>query len=70
MVEKELMDKRIEMTPPERRSNATTAKERIEMCNGCEKKTERMGMPVCSDCGCFIYLKAHLKFSKCPLNKW
>ena len=39
---------------------------RIEHCNGCEFLADNR----CSQCGCFIALKAGLKIEKCPKGKW
>lgn len=67
--QKEIND-RLEQTPENRRSDELTAKERINLCNSCEHKTSRLGFDACNECGCFIYLKAHIKYSRCPINKW
>lgn len=64
------LDARMAQTPAERHSDDLTAKERLELCGSCEYKTTRMGFDSCKECGCFIYLKAHLKYSRCPLGKW
>lgn len=39
---------------------------RILACNGCEFLVENR----CSQCGCFIALKAGLNAESCPKGKW
>jgi hypothetical protein len=47
-------------------ASAEEVEKRISTCQGCEYlKDER-----CSECGCFIALKAGLKSEKCPKEKW
>ena len=41
-------------------------RDRIKLCEGCEFLHNNR----CSECGCFIALKAGLKSEKCPLNRW
>lgn len=43
-----------------------TIEDRVNKCQGCEHLKESR----CSQCGCFIALKAGLKSEKCPLEKW
>lgn len=40
--------------------------ERLAICDTCEKRTDDR----CSDCGCFIDVKATLETSECPLLYW
>lgn len=42
-------------------------RERIEVCNSCEKLTK---MKTCGVCGCFMPFKVYFKIFNCPLNKW
>ena len=39
---------------------------RVTICNGCEYLKDNR----CSECGCFIALKAGLKSESCPRNLW
>ena len=39
---------------------------RISICESCEFLKENR----CSECGCFIALKAGLQTEKCPKGKW
>ena len=41
--------------------------ERIKICEGCEYYTEDKR---CSECGCFVHIKAGWASEKCPLDKW
>jgi hypothetical protein len=42
--------------------------EKMSICEACEKYSRRWGK--CSECGCFVAVKIHIPFSKCPLGKW
>ena len=44
--------------------------ERISTCEDCELGIRTLGKLRCQDCGCFMDVKAWLRSSKCPLNKW
>ena len=41
-------------------------KSRIEICNSCDK----LNGSKCSECGCFVSMKASWSSEKCPLEKW
>lgn len=69
-ITQEKIEWRLSLTPPDKHSDEKTAAERLEICNACEKKTKKLNMDACSDCGCLLILKAKFKFSRCPLNKW
>ena len=43
-------------------------KERISTCLECEFYSETLNR--CKKCGCFLLIKAALRDTKCPLNKW
>ena len=51
-------------------------RQRLDICRGNEKRgvprCEHLAWPGlnCGKCGCFIDVKARMKFMKCPLNKW
>lgn len=48
------------------RASNQVVEDRINICGECEYlKTNR-----CSECGCFIALKAGLKSESCPKGKW
>jgi hypothetical protein len=42
--------------------------ERMKVCLNCEKYQEKLSR--CKECGCFLLLKAALKTTQCPLDKW
>jgi hypothetical protein len=44
------------------------AKERLEVCNGCEKYNHTTTQ--CHECGCVMLIKTLLASSVCPLSKW
>ena len=44
-------------------------KERLEICSGCEYK-EEIRLPKCGKCGCYLAIKARMKNTNCPINKW
>jgi hypothetical protein len=46
------------------------ARERLSVCATCPKLGKLIGKPKCTECGCFLTLKAQLEGMKCPLNKW
>jgi len=48
----------------------TIAKEREEVCNGCEMKMEQIGIQVCGGCGCPLMAKIRSLESQCPMGKW
>ena len=41
---------------------------RIKICKNCE--SFRSTTWICSECGCFLKVKARMKSRKCPKNKW
>ena len=41
-------------------------KSRLEICNSCDK----LHKSKCSECGCFVSMKASWASEKCPLEKW
>jgi len=43
-------------------------KKRMQVCHSCESYNEILKQ--CKECKCFLFLKAFLKSSKCPLEKW
>ena len=45
-----------------------TYKQRIKICTECESYNPTLHQ--CKECGCLLLLKAFLKISECPLNKW
>lgn len=44
------------------------AKERLDICNGCERFIKATTQ--CKECGCIMKLKTKLPNASCPLNKW
>ncbi len=42
------------------------AKARLEVCNGCPSRVGNR----CSECGCFLMIRATWASSHCPLGKW
>tara|TARA_B100001142_G_scaffold6565_1_gene6657 strand:- start:8543 stop:9034 length:492 start_codon:yes stop_codon:yes gene_type:complete len=42
--------------------------ERMNICQDCDRY--RKSTRQCKECGCFMVLKAQLKVSACPLDKW
>lgn len=45
-----------------------TYKKRMRICLACPSYEESFKR--CKECGCFLILKAALKTTECPLNKW
>lgn len=43
-------------------------KTRMEICFLCESYNPKLKQ--CKECKCFLFLKAFLKTSTCPLGKW
>jgi uncharacterized paraquat-inducible protein A len=43
--------------------------ERLNICNDCEHK-EGDKVPKCGKCGCYLIVKARMKTTACPINKW
>lgn len=43
-------------------------KERMLVCLACP--SYQASLKRCKECGCFLILKAALKTTNCPLNKW
>ena len=43
-------------------------KDRISTCLGCEFYSEKLSR--CKKCGCFLIIKAALRDTKCPIDKW
>jgi len=46
--------------------NKNFSKERLKICQTCDKKT----LGICRSCGCIIRFKVIFKSASCPLNKW
>lgn len=44
------------------------AKERLEICKGCEKFVSATTQ--CKECGCVMAAKTKLPNASCPLGKW
>ena len=44
------------------------AKERLGICNGCERFIKSTTQ--CKECGCIMKLKTKLPNASCPLGKW
>lgn len=53
-------------------SQLKLAEERLEICNGCDKKVTGIGGYLkCDECGCPISKKIFSpKYDACPLHKW
>ena len=49
------------------KASSQMEKDRIEACLSCDKLTDDFR---CTQCGCFIRIKAKLLTSNCPLRKW
>lgn len=45
-----------------------TYKQRMLVCLACP--SYQASLKRCKECGCFLILKAALKTTSCPLNKW
>jgi RNA polymerase-binding transcription factor DksA len=45
-------------------------RERVKICNVCDKRVELGGFRICSACGCVIDLKVRFRNAVCPLKKW
>jgi hypothetical protein len=45
-----------------------TRQTRVEMCERCDKF--RSATRQCSQCGCFVDMKARFQVMQCPLGKW
>jgi len=43
-----------------------TLRKRLEICRNCD----RLNKDRCSECGCFVSVKAAWQSEDCPLNKW
>lgn len=54
--------------PKAPKSEAEIYEERVNICASCEKLIKPTFQ--CSECGCFMKLKAKLHDAQCPLNKW
>jgi len=48
------------------KSNLSTD-ERMDICSECENLKMMM---ICSECGCFMPIKAAIPLFHCPINKW
>ena len=46
----------------------TIFKQRIKTCKGCNSFDSTLNR--CKECGCFLILKAFIKATNCPLDKW
>jgi hypothetical protein len=42
--------------------------ERIEICKRCDSYQPTLS--ICTECGCWMVVKVHLKDASCPLLKW
>lgn len=49
-------------------ANEEEQKKRRDICGGCPSLMHEEYR--CGECKCYITIKASLKTSKCPLNKW
>ncbi len=49
------------------KASSQMEKERIEICLTCDRLTDEFK---CSECGCFMKVKAKLLTQNCPLRKW
>ena len=67
---RENIEKRVAMTPADNINDTLSAAERLAICGSCERKKTTLGIDSCSVCGCLIELKARIKSSECPLEKW
>jgi len=45
-------------------------KERLKICNSCDKMNITLGVANCSECGCLIKTKVTQNIKDCPLGKW
>ena len=43
---------------------------RLEICEKCDKLTTFAKQKQCSECGCFVEIKARFKMFSCPVGKW
>lgn len=48
------------------RASNEEVEQRLSVCHTCPYRKENR----CTECGCFIALKAGLKAEKCPKGKW
>ena len=48
--------------------NKEIYKERLNICRGCEDYFKPTG--TCTNCGCFMKIKASISVMKCPVDKW
>lgn len=45
-------------------------KERMDICNNCDRAQGRGALMRCKSCGCFLEAKTKVFFMHCPLEKW
>jgi hypothetical protein len=45
------------------------ALEKLKVCKSCPVKSKRLGVNICSDCGCVLNFKTRSN-SQCPANQW
>lgn len=69
-ITQEDLERRVAEAKPENRSDVTTASARRAICDGCDKKTTKLGLDACGACGCFLLFKTAYKYAKCPEDKW
>jgi len=43
---------------------------RRAICNSCEHLKTYIGIKTCDKCGCSIWAKSMLPYTKCPEGKW
>lgn len=46
------------------------SKERMMLCDNCEKERRIVLFKVCSVCGCVLKAKTKVDDEQCPLGKW
>ena len=49
--------------------NPKEYEERLKICDDCEYKIDGK-LPKCGKCGCYLSVKARMKTTECPINKW
>lgn len=54
--------------PSETTLKVIEAEKRLVICRECDKYIKLA--KVCKECRCFMPMKARLRKSKCPLEKW
>ena len=56
----------IDTLPEESRASDEEYSRRIGICDGCDKLEEGL----CRACGCFVELRAAVKYRNCPYDYW